>query len=105
MRAAPTAFALSLSVLVIASTALGHAQSSAPRQAPTAQSQPWMNPALDPDTRADLMVREMTLDEKIQLVHGIGWGVLRKGAYVPPEDNGGAGFVPGISRLHLPDIN
>jgi len=64
-----------------------------------------MNPSLDPDARADLMLHEMTLDEKIQLVHGIGWGVLRKGSYVPPEDIGGAGFVPGIPRLHLPDIN
>jgi beta-glucosidase len=64
-----------------------------------------MNPSLDPDTRADLMIHEMTLDEKIQLVHGVGWGVLRKGAPVPPADNGGAGFVPGIPRLHLPDIN
>jgi beta-glucosidase len=64
-----------------------------------------MNPALDPDTRADLMIHEMTLDEKIQLVHGDGWGVLRAGAYVAPTHNGGAGFVPGIPRLHLPDIN
>ncbi len=64
-----------------------------------------MDPSLDPDTRADLMVRKMTLDEKIQLVHGDGWGVLKKGSYVAPNHNGGAGFVPGIPRLHLPDIN
>ncbi len=70
-----------------------------------AAPQAWMNAALDPDTRADLVLHEMTLDEKIQLVHGIGWGVLRKGAYTPPEDVGGAGFVPGIPRLHIPDIN
>ncbi len=68
-------------------------------------SQPWSNRALDPDTRADLMEKQMTLDEKIQLVHGIGWGVLRPGAVVPAGDNGGAGFVPGIPRLGLPDIN
>jgi beta-glucosidase len=67
--------------------------------------QAWMNPSLDPDTRADLMIHEMTLDEKIQLVHGDGWGVLRKDAPVAPRHNGGAGFVPGIPRLHLPDIN
>jgi beta-glucosidase len=67
--------------------------------------QPWMNPTLDPDSRADLLVHAMTLDEKIQLVHGTGWGVLRPGAVVPPGDNGGAGFVPGIPRLGLPDIN
>jgi len=66
---------------------------------------PWMNAALDPDTRADMMIKEMTLDEKIQLVHGIGWGPLRAGAYVPAEDNGGAGFVAGIPRLGLPDVN
>jgi beta-glucosidase len=64
-----------------------------------------MNPSLDPDARANLMIHEMTLDEKIHLVHGVGWGVLRVGAYVPAADNGGAGFVPGIPRLHLPDIN
>jgi beta-glucosidase len=64
-----------------------------------------MNASLDADARANLVLHEMTQDEKIQLVHGIGWGVLRKGAYVPPEDIGGAGFVPGIPRLGIPDIN
>ena len=76
-------------------------------QTPTAATVkgPWTNASLDPDTRADMMIKEMTLDEKIQLVHGIGWGPLRAGAFVPPADNGGAGFVPGIPRLGLPDIN
>jgi len=73
-------------------------------QAPSQPSFPWSNPALDPDKRADLMIHEMTLDEKIQLVHGIGWGVLRGGAAVPANDNGGAGMVVGIPRLGLPDI-
>jgi beta-glucosidase len=73
--------------------------------AKAAANQPWMNTALDPDTRADMMVKQMTLDEKIQLVHGVGWGVLRPGAVVPAGDNGGAGYVPGIPRLGLPDIN
>jgi beta-glucosidase len=67
--------------------------------------QAWRNAALDPDTRAELMVKAMTLDEKIQLVHGTGWGVLRPGAPVPAGDIGGAGYVPGIPRLGLPDIN
>jgi beta-glucosidase len=84
---------------------VGAAQRSAQPAANQAASQAWMNPALDPDTRADLMVKQMTLDEKIQLVHGVGWGPLRAGAYIPPADNGGAGFVPGIPRLGLPDIN
>ncbi|HEX7158513.1 MAG TPA: glycoside hydrolase family 3 C-terminal domain-containing protein [Edaphobacter sp.] len=66
---------------------------------------PWMNKALSPDERADLVLHEMTLDEKIQLVHGDGWGVLRKGAYVDPRSNLGAGFTHGIDRLGIPDIN
>ena len=80
-------------------------QSSQSAKQETATKQPWMNSSLDPDVRADLMIHEMTLDEKIQLVHGAGWGVLREGAPVLPGHNGGAGFVPGIPRLHLPDIN
>jgi beta-glucosidase len=69
-----------------------------------AAGKPWMNTTLSPDQRADLMIHEMTLDEKIQLVHGIGWGVLRPGDPIPPTDNGGAGMVVGIPRLGLPDI-
>ena len=66
---------------------------------------PWMNKALSPDERADMVLREMTMDEKIQLVHGDGWGVLRKGSFVDPRSNLGAGFTHGIDRLGIPDIN
>ncbi|HYW45592.1 MAG TPA: hypothetical protein VE959_22200, partial [Bryobacteraceae bacterium] len=31
---------------------------------------PWMNKDLAPDQRADMVIEQMTLDEKIQLVHG-----------------------------------
>ncbi len=78
------------------------AAAQAPAPAP---KHSWSNPELDPDKRADLMLHEMTLDEKIQLVHGDGWGVLRPGAEVAPGHNGGAGLVRGIPRLGLPDIN
>jgi beta-glucosidase len=64
-----------------------------------------MDRTLSPDQRADLVLAQMTQEEKLQLVHGIGWGVLRAGAPVPPEDIGGAGFVPGIKRLGIPDLN
>jgi beta-glucosidase len=72
---------------------------------PRASDLPWMNSNLSPDRRADLVISRMTLDEKLQLVHGIGWGVLKQDSFVPPEDNGGAGFVPGIKRLGIPDVN
>ena len=65
---------------------------------------PWGNTSLSPDERADLVLKQLTLDEKIQLVHGIGWGPLREGAPVPANNNGGAGQVVGIPRLGIPDI-
>ncbi len=75
-------------------------------QVPSHQpAQPWLDPRLPAAERVHLVLQQMTLDEKIQLVHGSGWGVLREGAPVAPRHNGGAGFVPGIPRLHIPDIN
>ena len=64
-----------------------------------------MDQSLSPDQRAALVVAQMTLDEKIQLVHGTGWGALQPGAPVPPGSNEGAGFVPGITRLGIPALN
>ena len=55
---------------------------------------PWMNKDLSPDQRADMVVAQMTLDEKISLVHGPG-GFQGAG----PRSNGGAGMIPGISLL------
>ncbi len=60
---------------------------------------PWMNTNLSPDERADLVLKEMTLDEKISLVHGMG-GFDAAG----PVSNGGAGVVAGIPRLGLPNL-
>ncbi len=92
-------------IALLALLAPAFAQHAAPTAATHGHLTPWMDTSLDPDTRADLMIHEMTLDEKIQLVHGDGWGVLRKGSPVAPRHNGGAGYVPGIPRLGLPDIN
>jgi len=66
---------------------------------------PWMDKTLTPDQRAELVLKEMTLDEKIQLVHGT--GIPGFGAPDPAaaRSNGGGGFVPGIERLGLPDLN
>ncbi|WP_245734852.1 beta-glucosidase family protein [Rhodanobacter glycinis] len=72
---------------------------------PDVSKMPWMNKALSPDRRADLVIAQMTLDEKIQLVHGTHWIVHRDGQDVPAHSNYGAGFVPGIDRLGIPGIN
>ena len=64
----------------------------------------WMNKSLSPDERADLVLKELTLDEKIDLLHGEGmpgWGKPKPNYYL---GNGGAGFVLGIPRLGIPFI-
>jgi beta-glucosidase len=71
----------------------------------TAPAFAWMDTSLSPDRRADLVIEQMTLEEKLQLVHGTGWGVLRNGYPVPAESNHGAGFIPGIPRLGIPKID
>ena len=51
-----------------------------------------------------MVVKQMTLDEKIDLVHGEGmpgWAKPRPNAYL---GNGGAGFVLGVPRLGIPFI-
>jgi beta-glucosidase len=89
-------------VIALASLGRGTAQTQAK---PDTAKMPWMNKSLSPDERADLVIGQMTLDEKIQMVHGTGWGVLRAGAPVPARSNFGAGFMAGIDRLGIPDIN
>jgi beta-glucosidase len=64
-------------------------------------SQPWTNSRLLPDERADLVVKQMTLDEKIQLVRG---SMAMLGRKIPGA-LGGDGFVLGIPRLEIPDLN
>jgi len=66
---------------------------------------PWMDQSLSPDQRADLVISQMTLDEKIQLVHGAGFPFFGPSDPSTVRSNGGGGFVPGIERLGLPDLN
>ena len=59
-----------------------------------------------PDRRAAALVDQMTLDEKIQLVHGITVCQFAVGDFPGSERSlQGAGFIPGIPRLGIPDIN
>jgi beta-glucosidase len=62
-----------------------------------------MNTSLTPDKRADLVLKELTLDEKIILIHGQGapWKDPHPSAYL---SNGGDGFSLGIPRLGIPSI-
>ncbi len=68
-------------------------------------SQPWMNQSLAPEARAELALKQMTLEEKIALLHGNGM------AHAPQWQmplthlaNGGAGYVEGVARLGIPPL-
>jgi beta-glucosidase len=77
---------------------------AAPASAQPPQPDPWMNTSLTPDQRADLVLKQMTLDEKILLMHGQGmpgWSRPMPRTYL---GNQGAGFVLGIPRLGIPQI-
>jgi beta-glucosidase len=69
---------------------------------------PWSDKSLSPDRRAELLLDQMTLDEKISILHGGGMG----GFGGPPApavpgatvSNGGAGFAAAVPRLGIPAI-
>ncbi|MGA8042364.1 MAG: glycoside hydrolase family 3 C-terminal domain-containing protein [Terracidiphilus sp.] len=61
----------------------------------------WSDTTLSPDQRADLVIKEMTLDEKISLLHGQGMPFFSN---APSESNGGAGYTNAIPRLGIPAI-
>ena len=68
------------------------------------KSHPWSNTSLSPDERASMVVKEMTIDEKITLLHGTGMAGLSPMSPLAVHSNGGAGYVPGIPRLGIPAI-
>jgi beta-glucosidase len=68
------------------------------------KSHPWSNTSLSPDERASMVVKEMTIDEKITLLHGTGMAGLSPMSPLAVHSDGGAGYVPGIPRLGIPAI-
>ena len=63
---------------------------------------PWSDVSLSPDRRADLVLGQMMLDEKIALIHGNFPRVMKPG--IPDGVQSSAGFIAGIPRLALPDL-
>ena len=70
-----------------------------------AAKQPWMDASLAPEKRAEMVLQQMTLAEKIALLHGN--GMAHAGQWQMPltgESNGGAGMTEGVKRLGIPRI-
>jgi beta-glucosidase len=87
-----------LLVAVFAMTSLAWAQFP-PQAQPKHYA--WSDASLSSDARADLVIKELTLDEKISLLHGQG-GFGPGGG--PTESNGGAGWSNAIPRVGIPAI-
>src|SRR5689334_21045941 len=91
-----------LLLCVVAATPSAVAQRRQQAPHPTG---PWMNTSLSADERADLVMKEMTVDEKIALLHGVG---MPTDEAVTPENaasNRGVGYVVGVPRLGIPGID
>src|SRR6201997_3928457 len=73
-------------------------------QSPGSSNHPWMNRSLSADQRAPLVLKEMTLDEKISMLHGTGMKDLSPISPLAVHSNGSAGYVVGVPRLGIPDI-
>jgi len=95
-----------ISVLVFLSLSLPSVPGlSQRRPQPPKPTGPWMNASLSADERAGLVIKEMTLDEKIALLHGVG---MPTDDQVTPENaasNRGVGYAVGVPRLGIPGID
>ncbi|ESQ86162.1 hypothetical protein AEAC466_02925 [Asticcacaulis sp. AC466] len=101
--------ALALSPVAFAQ-ATNNAPAVAAAKTEVPKDRPWMDATLDPSVRADLILKEMTLAEKLQLTFGYfstnqTWQVTPIKNYVFPKEGlpDSAGFVPGIPRLGIPN--
>ncbi|MGA2571586.1 MAG: glycoside hydrolase family 3 C-terminal domain-containing protein [Terracidiphilus sp.] len=93
---------VALAVFVLACTL---ASAQFPGMAPP-KHYPWSDKSLTPDQRADMVIKEMTFDEKIQLLHGLGWQAMMGQPESGPATRAIStlGFIPGIPRLGIPDL-
>jgi beta-glucosidase len=102
----PSRFPARLAVVAVALASAGTVLLYAQRpQHPAPPKGPWMNTSLSPDERADMVLKEMTLDEKIALLHGVG---MPTDDPVTPENapsNRGVGYAVGVPRLEIPGID
>ncbi len=80
------------------------AQTSAELAAKPKAAMPWMNKTLSSDERARLLLKQLTLDQKIQLMHGTGDPHVGPADPHAAEGNGGSGYVPGFPEYDVPGL-
>ena len=75
------------------------------RSQPAKPTGPWMDTSLSPDQRADLVIKDMTLDEKIAVLHGVGMPTDDPLTAENMPSNRGVGYEVGVPRLGIPGID
>jgi beta-glucosidase len=104
--AASATLAVALAGNAYAQTTIAQQRKQAADEHASASSWPWMNTSLSPDERADLVLKQMTVDEKIDLLHGNGMPHTSNWQMPLTKDaNGGAGYIVPIPRLGIPAVN
>ena len=67
-------------------------------------AKPWMDPKLPPEERVELVLKQLTLDEKLALLHGNGMAHSQWRSPLTDLANGGGGYVEGVKRLGIPGL-
>jgi beta-glucosidase len=83
--------------LVLALTTLPLAAQETPQH-------PWLDKSLAVEKRVDLLLAQMTTDEKVALLHGPMAVAFVPGMKMPEGAIGSAGYVPGNTRLGIPAL-
>ncbi|WEK48406.1 MAG: glycoside hydrolase family 3 C-terminal domain-containing protein [Candidatus Andeanibacterium colombiense] len=72
-------------------------------QSQSLATKPWTNASLTPEKRADLILAQMSLDEKVAMLHGpMALPIVL--AKMPEDAVGSAGYIPGNARLGIPAL-
>jgi beta-glucosidase len=83
---------------------LALALTSLPLAAQEALQRPWLDKSLAVEKRVDLLLAQMTTDEKVALLHGPTAVAFIPGMKMPEGAIGSAGYVPGNTRLGIPAL-
>src|ERR1700723_1430115 len=92
-------------LLILSASALVVPGLAQRRPQPAKPTGPWMDQSLSPDQRADLVLKEMTLDEKIAVIHGVGMPTDDPLTQENMPSNRGVGYEVGVPRLGIPGID
>jgi beta-glucosidase len=89
-----------LPLLIVTAAIIGVGTASAQET-----NRPWMDSPLSLGERSELVLKQLTLDERLALVHGKGMaGESQWRMPLTPLTNGGAGYTQGVERLGIPPL-